>query len=119
MTRHDTADAHIPRATLDAARGELRHETLRRAGRRAAAERYTDRVDEILQRLFYEAPAPGRAATAVALGGYGRRHLTLHSDIDLLVLFDGPLGAAEEQFVRSLLNPLWDLPLVVGHQVRE
>ena len=119
MTRQDTAHTDLLRATLDAARQELRQDTLRGAGGRAAAERYTDRVDTILQRLFYDAPAPGRAVTAVALGGYGRHHLALHSDVDLLVLFDGPIGAHEEEFLRRLLNPLWDLPLVVGHQVRE
>ena len=32
-----------------------------------------------------------------ALGGYGRRTLCLHSDIDLLIVFDGPIGAAEER----------------------
>ena len=37
----------------------------------------------------------------------------------MLVLFDGPIGAAEEQFLRGFLHPLWDLPVIVGHQVRE
>ena len=55
----------------------------------------------------------------LALGGYGRRHLCLHSDIDLLVLFGGRIGADEEQFLRAFLHPLWDLGVVVGHQVRE
>ena len=32
-----------------------------------------------------------------ALGGYGRRALSLHSDIDLLIVFDGDIGAAEER----------------------
>ena len=54
-----------------------------------------------------------------ALGGYGRRQLCLHSDIDLLVVFDGPLGDEDERFLRALLHPLWDAGLVVGHQVRE
>ena len=78
------------------------------------AERYADRVDTLLQRLFRAARRPRRA-----LGGYGRRHLTLHSDVDVLVLFDGPIGPDEERFLRGFLHPLWDLPLVVGHQVRE
>ena len=44
-----------------------------------------------------------------ALGGYGRRQLCLHSDIDLLILFAGPIGAADERFLHAFLNPLWDL----------
>ena len=41
------------------------------------------------------------------------------SDIDLLVLFDTRIGPAEEHCLRSILHPLWDLGLTVGHQVRE
>ena len=55
----------------------------------------------------------------IALGGYGRRQLCLWSDIDLLVLFEGPIGAADERFLHGFLNPLWDLGVVVGQQVRE
>ena len=55
----------------------------------------------------------------LALGGYGRRHLCLHSDIDLLILFGGAIGVSEERFLRAFLHPLWDVGVVVGHQVRE
>jgi [protein-PII] uridylyltransferase len=104
---------------FDAARSELEAEALRGAGGRAALERYSDRVDAMLRQLFIEV-APSDAQVAVlALGGYGRRHLCLQSDIDLLVLFGGRIGADEEQFLRRFLNPLWDLGVVVGHQVRE
>src|SRR5262245_8930367 len=104
---------------FDAARSELEADALRGAGGRAALERYSDRVDAMLRQLFAEV-APSDAQIAVlALGGYGRRHLCLQSDIDLLVLFGGRIGADEEQFLRRFLNPLWDLGVVVGHQVRE
>ena len=45
---------------------------------------------------------PDAQVAVLALGGYGRRHLCLHSDIDLLVLFGGRIGAAEERFLRAL-----------------
>ena len=63
-------------------------------------------------------PLAKSAVAVAALGGYGRRALCLHSDIDLLVVFEGRLGRAEERFVKALLHPLWDLKLQVGHQVR-
>jgi [protein-PII] uridylyltransferase len=108
-----------PSATLAAARDELIAATERGAAGRSALECYTDRIDGLLQRLFFDAPAARQPVTIVALGGYGRRHLALHSDVDVLVLFAGPLAADDERFLRGLLHPLWDLPLVVGHQVRE
>jgi [protein-PII] uridylyltransferase len=103
---------------FDAARAELEADALRGAGGRGALERYSDRVDAMLRQLFAEVATEASVAV-LALGGYGRRHLCLQSDIDLLVLFGGRIGAAEEQFLRRFLNPLWDLGVVVGHQVRE
>jgi [protein-PII] uridylyltransferase len=107
------------RAALDAARGELRADSARGAGGRAALERHADRVDALLRQLYTDAGAPEQPVAIVALGGYGRRHLCLHSDIDLLVLFGGRIGPSEERFLRGFLHPLWDLGVVVGHQVRE
>src|SRR6185436_6159217 len=107
------------RAALDAARDELREDIARGAGGRAALERHAERVDALLRQLYTDAGAPERPVAVIALGGYGRRHLSLHSDIDLLVLFGGRIGPSEERFLRGFLHPLWDLGVVVGHQVRE
>jgi [protein-PII] uridylyltransferase len=104
---------------FDAARSELEADALRGAGGRAALERYSDRIDAMLRQLFADVAAPDAHVVVIALGGYGRRHLCLQSDIDLLVLFGGRIGTAEERFLRKFLNPLWDLGVVVGHQVRE
>src|SRR5687768_16143050 len=103
---------------LASARAELTADVRRGAGGRGALERYSDRVDAMLRQLFAGAAPPDHVAV-LALGGYGRRHLCLHSDIDLLVLFGGPIGDVEERFLRGFLHPLWDLGVVVGHQVRE
>src|SRR5205814_4505229 len=53
------------------------------------------------------------------LAGYGRRQLCLQSDVDVLLLFDGPMGPVEEARVRAILHPLWDLRFSVGHQIRQ
>jgi [protein-PII] uridylyltransferase len=104
---------------FDAARAELESDALRGAGGRASLERYSDRVDAMLRQLFSEVAAADTQVAVLALGGYGRRHLCLQSDIDLLVLFGGRIGSDEERFLRGFLHPLWDLGVVVGHQVRE
>src|SRR4051812_8898977 len=107
------------RALFEAARAELRADVARGAGGRAALERYADRVDALLRQLYQDAGPPASPVAIIALGGYGRRHLCLHSDIDLLVLFAESIGPDDERFLRGVLHPLWDLGVVIGHQVRE
>ena len=119
MTQPGASAGATARTALDAARDELRGEIGRGAGGRAALERHAGRVDDLLRQLYSDAGVPERPVAVIALGGYGRRHLSLHSDIDLLVLFGGRIGPSEERFLRGFLHPLWDLGVVVGHQVRE
>src|SRR6266851_1799802 len=104
---------------VEAAREALRAAAARGQGGRAALQRFSDCVDHLLQRLSGEAPDTAGASLIVALGGYGRRQLCLHSDVDVLLLFDGQIGLAEEGRVRSILHPLWDMRFAVGHQIRQ
>ncbi len=109
----------MPTAAFEAARAELRGDVARGAGGRAALERFSDRVDALVRQLYADAPPAGPPVALIALGGYGRRQLCLHSDIDILVLFGDRIGHDGEAFLRAVLHPLWDLGVVVGHQVRE
>jgi len=106
-------------ALLDQARRAASRDILAGEGAVAALERYTAYVDRELQRLAGAAATPATPVALIALGGYGRRHLCPYSDLDLLVLFRGPIGEAEERYLRDILHPLWDLGFVVGHQIRE
>jgi len=107
-------------ALLSTARGEYAADIRRGHGGPSAAARFADRMDDLIRDLLRAIKPTDAAPVAVcALGGYGRRMLCLHSDLDLLVVFDGRIGPTEEQFVKALLHPLWDLRLTVGHQVRE
>jgi len=54
----------------------------------------------------------------VAQGGYGRQEQCIHSDVDILLLFKKKVPPEAEAFIQSLLYPLWDLGLEVGHAVR-
>jgi [protein-PII] uridylyltransferase len=54
----------------------------------------------------------------IAIGGYGRRELCLHSDIDILLLFKKKVPEQADSFVRDMLFPLWDLGLDLGHGTR-
>src|SRR5687768_11754739 len=107
-------------ASLDAARRELTDATERGEGGRVALARHAGCIDGIIRDLVDSARGQTETPLAVcAVGGYGRRSQFLHSDIDLLMVFGGPIGRPEERFVKALLHPLWDLRFQVGHHVRE
>jgi [protein-PII] uridylyltransferase len=90
-----------------------------RAGQETQS-RYAARLDGLVQQLAEDARDHARSSFSIcAMGGYGRRALCLHSDIDLLILFEDPLTAGDERFVSAFLQPLWDLGLTIGHHVRE
>jgi [protein-PII] uridylyltransferase len=106
--------------SLASARDEFAAAAKQGAGGREAMARLAARVDDIVRELAAAAGPHAAGPVAVcALGGYGRRALSLHSDIDLLILFSGGVGHAEARYVNALLQPLWDLRLAVGHHVRE
>ncbi len=107
------------RTRLHAARAELNAETREARGGIRYLDRYTTRVDDILCDIYRAARAHTDVPCAlIPIGGYGRRHLCAHSDIDLLIVLDGAIGAAQERFISAILHPLWDLGLEVGHQIR-
>ena len=107
------------RRRLAAARDELTAETCEARGGIRYLDRFTSRVDDILRDIYRAARAyPNVPHALIPIGGYGRRHLCAHSDIDLLIVLDGEIGAAEERFISAILHPLWDLGFEVGHQIR-
>lgn len=87
----------------------------------------TELVDGLIVGRYREAVRHGGEAVAnaglrqccvMALGGYGRRELAPHSDIDLMFLFRPGAEEAAKSFVRAVLHPLWDCGFQVGHSVR-
>src|SRR5262249_52271053 len=107
-------------AQLAAAREEYVTEAQRGRAGRETALRYADRMDGVVQTVVEAARDRTALPVAVcAVGGYGRRAQCLHSDVDLLIVFDGSIEAREEAFVKAVLQPLWDLRLELGQHVRE
>jgi [protein-PII] uridylyltransferase len=54
----------------------------------------------------------------IAQGGYGRDDQCVHSDVDLLILFEKRVPDKAEALIREIVYPLWDLGLEVGHATR-
>src|SRR6186997_1058003 len=91
------ADARTRRtqmaAALAATRREFALEARQGRGGRDVQVRYAAQMDAVVQQLVEGARAQAvRPLVVCALGGYGRRTLCLHSDVDLMILFDGSIG---------------------------
>jgi [protein-PII] uridylyltransferase len=127
------AGAEDPAAVVASLRGFLEEETgrlrarqgLGLGGHEIAAAR-SALVDHVVTRACREAarsadPSARRQllqCAVVALGGYGRRELSPHSDVDLLFLHGGATSPTLASFVERTLITLWDAGLMVGHSFR-
>jgi [protein-PII] uridylyltransferase len=90
------------------------------AGGFATCQALTTAMDKAI-RSAYEMIAEGvRDEMAIlALGGFGRRELCPHSDVDVMVLCHaGANRDAVSQAATSFLHVLWDAGITVGHSVR-
>lgn len=91
-------------------------------GRKAVRSR-TNLVDTVTQQLWKELIAQGegepRNFALVALGGFGRKWLFPHSDVDLLFLHgDGGTEATFKNSTRQFSQELWDLRMKVSSTTR-
>jgi len=81
----------------------------------------TASVDSAVKGAFEEIllPAFPRGMAVLAVGGYGRRELFPHSDVDLLLLVEAePRSQADRDALAAFLRTLWDQGLRLGHSVR-
>ncbi|WP_419826993.1 [protein-PII] uridylyltransferase [Sphingomonas sp.] len=128
----DEALRRAATATLRDALGMGRDELVRRLtehpsrGLEAAAG-YAFLTDQILRLAFdlaverlHPNPNPTKAErlTLMAVGGYGRAEMALHSDVDIAFLTPWKQTPWTERVIESILYVLWDLGLKVGHSSR-
>jgi len=55
----------------------------------------------------------------IALGSYGREQLSIHSDIDLLIVYENCEGYNISNIIEKMLYLAWDAGLKLGHRVHE
>ena len=77
-------------------------------------------IDGVLSALFLSVSRASRVGWRVrgvsmgAVGSYGRRTLSYHSDLDIRILAEDERAA--QAISEKLLYPLWDAGVVIGHQ---
>jgi [protein-PII] uridylyltransferase len=78
-------------------------------------------IDGVLSALFVATISAKRLGAAAkglsmgAVGSYGRRTLSFHSDLDIRIVADDERAA--QGLSEALLYPLWDAGVAIGHQV--
>ena len=94
---------------------------------RAATQAYSQLTDCLVRAAYHLAketfhPVPtstnAERLAVIAVGGYGRGEMALHSDVDLLFLTPYKMTAWAESVIETMLYILWDLRLKVGHASR-
>ena len=106
------------RGVLRERRETLRTEFLARPDTLRLLRNSARAVDSILSGVWAESQMPVELAL-VAVGGYGRRELYPHSDVDVLVLL--PPSSADHEpaaAIERFFTALWDIGLEPGHAVR-
>ena len=75
----------------------------------------------VLRRIFgnYMPMRSSIPLSIVALGSYGREQLCVHSDIDLLIVYEKVDGYNTDLIIEKLLYLAWDAGLKLGHRVHE
>ncbi|HET6603372.1 MAG TPA: [protein-PII] uridylyltransferase [Xanthomonadaceae bacterium] len=76
------------------------------------------RVDGVVRSAWERCLGSASAATLVATGGYGRRELFPHSDVDLLILAEAGAQEHEKGAIAEFIALLWDAGLDPGTAVR-
>jgi [protein-PII] uridylyltransferase len=109
---------------LKASRGDLFERFSRGEETAAFQEIYTEIVDQYFRRSLEESGAgriffrQRKPFTFIAAGGYGRKDLSFHSDIDVIILFRSRIPADARRLVESVFYPLWDVGFDLGHGIR-
>lgn len=78
---------------------------------------HTRAADKAVAQLAVACQLPDDLAL-IAVGGYGRRELFPHSDIDLMILLPNDPDQALAEKLEKFVMTLWELGLTVGHSIR-
>lgn len=118
--------APIVKAHLEDTRSYLAELHRESCSGRVVNEANSDVTDRLVRRLFglaeenvlAEGGEIGAGVCVVAVGGYARREMSIHSDVDLLVLYRDKLTPYVATVAERLQYWLWDAGAAVGCATR-
>jgi [protein-PII] uridylyltransferase len=107
------------KSTLDLATKALYADFERNVQVEELIQRRSDIIDTLLSsswNFFFKSST--NDLCLIAVGGYGRRELLPHSDIDLLILSNEDCLIKHKEALEQFITFLWDTNLNIGHSVR-
>jgi len=119
-------DFEVYKSFLKEYRDKIRQDHERGAKGEFIVGAYTELIDALLINLFNRAEREyqrkmtrlGSECTLIALGGYGRKELNPHSDIDIMFLYPYTMTPFVETITERILYTLWDLGFQIGNSCR-
>ncbi len=106
---------------------ETLEETFATSGGKDFLVKHTKKIDSILKIVYkvatrdmfgdYLPMKNNIPLSLVALGSYGREQLCVHSDIDLMLVYNDTPGYNTKELIEKILYILWDTGLKLGHRV--
>ena len=105
------------KADVQSERASLQARFQKGAGGALVLREHRRLVDRVLKEMWRRLRLPASLAL-LAVGGYGRGELYPHSDIDVLMLLQGPPSPSLTSTIEDLVGKLWDAGLELSHSVR-
>ena len=107
---------------------ESREDLVSRISEGKISDTFQENYTEIMDRYFQNSLQVSKTGHSlfkektpfalVAVGGYGRMELCVHSDIDILILFGSKIAPKAKKLTEEIFYPLWDIGLDLGHGIR-
>lgn len=111
-------DNQLIKNTVKQFKEQLREEFDQKSNISTVIHKLVTFIDELIISLFHKNNLhQGDSFCLLALGSYGRRELSLYSDIDLLLLHTDKISKSKLQNAQNFIRDCWDVGLEISHQI--
>ncbi len=128
LAAESTVDKNIEKTSASRNLEDARHALTSQFENGKSLQSFSEAYSEIIDQYFrqtHQNSTTGRLLfkkrvpfALLAVGGYGRKEMNFHSDVDILILFASKIPPLAKELVEEFLYPLWDLGLELGYGVR-
>ena len=80
-------------------------------------QRHTKIIDNIIQHIWAENQPYLANVSVYATGGYARNELYIHSDVDLILVYEHDIAQQTQQKISDFLMQLWDYKIPISHYI--